>query len=129
MEDKYKQYQKRKEETIKERKKREEHWHQPELPFYGNTKEEFYSHVSKKAVPKALSEEDVTDLFWDHLVQVGWRFDNEPGHSDTLVLLCQKCEEILDRVYTNGVGSLRPVSSLKNPKALSEHKCKAIPKA
>jgi hypothetical protein len=126
--DKYKQYQKHKEETIKEHQKRAKQWHQPELPFYGNTKEEFYSHVSKKATPKALTDEEVNDLFWNHLVQVGWKFDTQPEYEDLFVLQCQKCEDRIWSVFISGIGIMFTVEELKNPTQwIKNHKCKAIP--
>ena len=128
MEDKYKQYQKHKEETIKEHKKRAE-WHQPELPFYGTTEEDFYIHVSKKAIPKALTDEEVEDLFWKHLVHIGWKFHTSTEYTDTLVLQCQKCEKILHQVFISAIGLVNPLSSLKNPEVLKTHECEALPEA
>jgi hypothetical protein len=94
--DKYKQYQKHKEETIKEHKKRAEQWHQPELPFYGETKEEFYSHISKKATSKVLTEQEVNDLFWNSLINLGWKLDQREVDGRRLIFACPKCNMILD---------------------------------
>jgi len=125
MDDKYKQYLKRKEETIHEHKQREKDWHQPELPFYGTTKEEFYSHVSKKY--RSLSHDEFDSLFWDHLVHIGWRVDDKD-----IVLLCQYCELIIFSVPIRTVNTSvdNAIDYLKNPvKRFAQHKkfCKAIP--
>jgi hypothetical protein len=65
-------------------------WHQEELPFY--------SHVSKKYAK--LTNQQFEDLFWDHLVKIGWRRDDE-----AIVLVCPKCESGIYIVTITEVGT------------------------
>jgi len=121
-------------ETIKEHKKRAE-WHQPELPFYGNRKEDFYSHVSKKAIPKVLSEQEVNDLFWDILINLGWKLDQRESDGKRLIFACPKCNMVIDdQPYTQLLAS--DASAMRNIKALNGmlethngEPCKALPEA
>jgi len=132
MKDDYKQYQKTKTETIKEHYKRAEQWHQPELPFYGNRKEDFYSHVSKKATPKVLSEQEVNDLFWDLLINLGWKLDQRESDGKRLIFACPKCNMVIDdqpysQLLASDAATMFNIKALKG--MLQTHNgepCKAI---
>ena len=94
-EDKYKPHQKHSETTVNKTKWRESQWHQPELPFYGRSKEEYYSHISSKA-PQQLTEQEVNDLFWNILINLGWRLNTHSNGERRIVFACPKCEMIID---------------------------------
>lgn len=112
-EDKYKQYEKRKQEH--EHKNRAQ-WHQPELPFNGRSKEEYYSHISSKA-PQQLTEQEVNDLFWDILINLGWRLNTHSNGERRIVFACPKCEMIIDDQPYKGLLN-KDAMSMRNKKAL-----------
>ena len=84
--DKYKQYQ-QPNQTVNTTNWQVPQWHQ--------SKEEYYSHISSKPSPKVLTEQEVNDLFWNVLVNLGWRRNTENGNL-RLVFACPQCEMIID---------------------------------
>lgn len=145
MEDKYKQYQKKKsvQESHEHAKEqfplKKKKWVQPELPFYGSpeindhhprSKEEYYSQVSWKS--RTLTEQEVNDLFWDQLLDLGWRLNEDNGFKQ-IVFACPKCNLIIDSKPYQKITD-RDVLQMLNKKALRATKvihknqpCKAIP--
>ena len=115
-EDKYKPYQKHSETTVNKTKWRESQWHQPELPFYGRSKEEYYSHISSKA-PQQLTEQEVNDLFWNILINLGWRLNTHSNGERRIVFACPKCEMIIDDQPYKGLLN-KDAMSMRNKKAL-----------
>ena len=128
-EDKYKPYQKHSETTVNKTKWRESQWHQPELPFNGRSKEQYYAYVSRK---RYLTIEEVTELFWNGLVQVGWRWDENKEGKVYLVLVCDKCDTQIFSAQLETIGQTdsTDISIMKDPAGLkAKHKalCKALP--
>jgi len=101
-------------------------WVQPELPYntvsphQQSAQEQFFSHVSKS---NRISDRDFHDLFWNHLVHVGWRIDTD----SCIVLTCLKCDQSLFSVDINTIDKMEQTktSYLRNPKEhISRHTCK-----
>jgi hypothetical protein len=111
-------------------------WVQEELPF----KEQFYSDVSR-ANTATLSKDEVEKIFWNQLVNLGWRktdiFADSKGPLTQFVLVCEDCDKSLDSVMANSL-TKRKVESMTSAneigKRIMEHKasakgCKALPEA
>jgi hypothetical protein len=88
-------------------------WVQDELPYnpkpHQYSKEDFYSQVSKA---NSLTKSEFEELFWKHLVKIGWRIDNE-----YVVLICNRCDASLFsvKIVTINQTEMTKVSYLKNP--------------
>jgi hypothetical protein len=98
---------------------RQGQWVQDELtynPKPHQSKEDFYSQVSKA---NSLTKSEFEDLFWTHLVHIGWRIDDE-----SVVLICQECDLPLMSIFIKSINQEEntKVSYLKNPtKHLQKH--------
>jgi len=88
-------------------------WVQDELPYnpkpHQYSKEDFYSQVSKA---NSLTKSEFEELFWKHLVKVGWRLDG-----DYVVLLCERCDASLFslKISTINQTEMTMISYIKNP--------------
>jgi len=95
-------------------------WVQDELPYHAKphqySKEDFYSQVSKA---NSLTKSEFEELFWKHLVKIGWRIDDQH-----IALICQECDLLLLSIPIKSINQAADtkVSYLKNPtKHLQKH--------
>ena len=75
--------------------------HDPEdYHFHPEKSEQYYSYVSKKNLP--IPVEQVLDLFWKFLVNLGWRWNDTNKDDIQLVLACPECDKAVDYIpYKN----------------------------
>ena len=89
-------------------------WVQDELPYHAKphqySKEDFYSQVSKA---NSLTKSEFEELFWKHLVKIGWRIDDQH-----IMLICDRCDLSLYAVTIKTINQAEntKVAYLKNPK-------------
>ena len=104
---------------------RQGQWVQDELPYNPKphqSKEDFYSQVSKA---NTLTKSEFEELFWTHLVHIGWRLDD-----NSIVLMCDDCESAYFGVTMSSIGQTEDarVSYLKNPvKHKQKHEKVCVP--
>jgi hypothetical protein len=71
-------------------------WEEVKIP---TSKEEFYSSVSSNQESKKMTDKQVEELFWDKLVNLGWRkteiFSDSKGSFTQFVLVCQDCDKAM----------------------------------
>lgn len=145
--EKTKQYQKKKQyhETLYNKHEKQK-YHQPELPFEGEKWHE--------PEEKPLSESEVETLFWNKLVQLGWRLnkvENDKLKAIQLMFICRDCgkglhsqqshtvtpsraramfdvqwlSRVIQKHKTDNLNGCKPLKYDENGEAIAE----AIPKA
>ena len=94
-------------------------WIQEEMPNrHPMTKEQYYSHVSNKQFSRKLTQQEVNDLFWDILINLGWKLDTTKMGERKLLFPCPKCNMVIDSLPYDGLLE-REALSMKNVKALN----------
>jgi hypothetical protein len=90
-------------------------WEEVKIPT--NTKEQFYSQVSREdMLTKKLTERQVDKLFWDVLIHLGWKINMSWENKRRIVLPCPKCNLIIDDLDYDGLllKDARSISKKKN---------------
>jgi len=76
---------------------------------------------------KTLTDQEINDLFWNNLVNLGWKIDK-----DVFVLTCSECDTPLKKISKRELESDSITITLDfSHMKLAEHKpkCKAIPES
>lgn len=75
-----------------------------------STKEEFYSYISKANI---LTKTEFEDLFWNHLVKIGWKMQDD----HVIALVCQECDSVLFSIAIKSIDQSPETKTayLKNP--------------
>jgi uncharacterized C2H2 Zn-finger protein len=97
---------------------------------YLKSRQDYYRHVSQVQYYQKLN---VEQIFWEKLVQLGWKWRSEDDHKN-LILQCPECDEMLKNVAVSSIELVKSVDKLviEAPQLIESHSkaiCKAIAKA
>ena len=102
---------------------KDKQWVQPELPFNDD----------KPWREKSLTDTEIEELFWRHLVQLGWRLQSygEVANRNNIVLPCPYCNLVMDsHTIITESNAKRMQDKVYCEQVLKRHKgleCKAVP--
>lgn len=107
---------------------RSQKWEQMTIPFDSEHKQKYDDNKGYHKEPtkrRKLTPQELIDLFWDKLVPLGWKDDEQ-----SYVLTCPECDQILQRVKKSEVllGDLNMFNPYFATTKLKEHNPRCLAK-